>query len=85
MTLIPPLDLQTLLVATLAGSTMIFVLIAAAMILFGASKFKMPLIALATIVMLFAIIIIPITNWLFVVSVIIVGLLVGYTLTRFQR
>lgn len=85
MVLIAPLDLQTLFVSIFAGSTMLFVIICLIMILFGASKFKMPLIVAGVIIVLFSALIIPIAAWLYPIVVIITGLLVGYTITRFQR
>jgi hypothetical protein len=85
MVLIAPLDLQTLFVSIFAGSSMLFVIIALVMVLFGASKFRMPLIVTGVMIILFSIIIIPIAAWLYPVILIITGLLVGYTITRFQR
>lgn len=85
MALIAPLDLETLLVNTFAGSTLIFIGIALLMIAFGASRFKMPLIVAGVITMLFSLMVVELASWLYIFIIIIGGLLVGYTFTRFQR
>jgi hypothetical protein len=85
MTIIAPLNLEYLLINTLAGTTMIFVGLALLFIVIYAGKFRMSGSVLGMIIALFGILLMAWAGWLYVIVIIIGGLLVGYTISRFQR
>lgn len=85
MTLIAPLNIEYLLVNTFSGTITIFVAIALLFVGIMAAKFRMPVVVLGMCVALLSVLIMPLAIWLYATSVIIIGLLVGYTFTRIVK
>lgn len=85
MTLIAPLDLQTLFINTFAGSTLIFIGIALFFIAGLSARFRMPNIIFGSMIALFGILMMPIASWLYVLIIIVIGTVVGYTFTRIVK
>lgn len=85
MTLILPLDFQTLFVNTFAGSMMIFIGIALLVIGGMAARFRMPNVIFGSMVALFGILFMSWAGWLYVSVIVILGLIIGYAFARLVK
>ena len=85
MTLIQPLDLQQLLVGTLAGTWMIFFFLAMGVIAAMSAKFKMPVLIFGFIVALFMVMMSSFYAGIWALFLCLAGLFVGYQIVRIMR
>lgn len=85
MTLIAPLDLQQLFVNTFAGTMLIFVALAMLVIAGMSARFRFPNVVTGTILALFGIMIVGWAGWLYFISIIVGGLIIGYIFARIVK
>jgi len=82
MTYIDPLNLQSILVNTLAGSWFIFAAMAFIIITFLAAKFRMNNITFLMMFALFGIMMGFWINWLYAIVVMIGGMIISYVVAK---
>ena len=85
MALTQPFDLQNLLINSLAGNEIIFVILATIVISGMAAKFKMNNYAFAMIISLFAIMVATIAPWYLFLVVLLGGFMIYYSIGRLIR
>lgn len=85
MSLIQPFDFQTLFINTLAGSTDIFILLAAIFIAILSTRFRMSLPITFMVFGLFAILIAVVSYWFMAITVFIGGIAIFYMIGKFWK
>ena len=85
MTLVEPLNLEMNLVNTFAGGSLIFSLIAIGVIAYWSSKFRMNNLMTGVSVMVFSLIMGQWFGWLYAISVLLGGLMIGYSVAKFVK
>ena len=82
MTMIQPLDIQTLFVNIFSGNVYIFVFISLIAIAMLAAKFRMSNLTFGVIICLYATLIASLANWFLFIVVLIAGFAIFYTIGR---
>ena len=82
MTFVEPLDLQNLLVNTLAGNWTVFLFIALIFILVMAAKFRMNNYAMIMIIGLFAIVMQPWLPWFYAFIIFCIALMIAFIIAK---
>ena len=83
--MIAPLDIITMLVNVLSGTVNIFIGLSLFVIAILSAKFRLTSVAFGGIILLFSIVVFGLAGWLYAIAVIIIGMVLGYIMTRFVR
>lgn len=85
MTLIEPLDIQTLFVDLWSGTNFIFTVIFGIFVGFYGARFRMPTVIILLCFGLLAVIMTPLDIWLYYVILISGGLFIGFQINRLVK